>query len=123
MTLDEVISDIEANLVERAVDGAKIALAALAPAVVAWFLSPLGHLVYDYVFAPAVRWVARIVVKFFDNRGYYLYKSAVNNSDASAYQDAIRGERVAVESGNKDAILKARAEKRAAFLKLFPLTA
>lgn len=123
MTLDTIIADIEAQLIARSVDAFKAILVSLIPSMAAFFLSPIGNVVWKFLIEPLVRKAAAWMVKQMDNTGYYLYKTKVNNNDASHYQDTIRNEKVAVESGDKDAIQKARAEKRAAFLKLFPLTA
>lgn len=123
MTLDEVIANVESELVARSVDAAKLALAALVPGFLAWILTPIGNFVWKWIAAPIIRWVAELIVKQLDNAGYYLYKTVVNNADAEKFQDSIRDEKAAVESGNEDAISKARAAKRAAFIKLYPLTA
>lgn len=123
MTLDEVIKNVESELVSRSVDAAKAALSIWVPGFLAWILTPVGNFVWKWIAEPVIRWVAKLVVKQLDNAGYYLYKTVTNNADAVKFQDTIRDEKAAVESGNSDAILKARADKRAAFTKLFPLTA
>lgn len=123
MRLDDIVAQVKIELVNRSVDAAKAALSALAPGFLAWLLTPVGAFIWKWIAEPIIRWLANLIVDQLDNAGYYLYKATVNNADASRFQDTIRDEKAAVESGNQNAILAARAAKRAAFLKLFPLTA
>ena len=123
MTLDQVVAEVEADLKQGWLDGTKAALVALVPSLAVWFLSPIGKVVWSLVLQPALGWLADLWIKFLDNKGFYLYKASVNNSEASAYEDAVRANRAAVDSGDANAIAASKAARRAAFLALFPLTA
>ena len=121
MTLDEQIAAVERNLVDMAPTAVIAAFEALVPTAVAFLISPLGKFVLD-ILSPIIKWMAGVIIKFFDNKGYYLYKVAQNNAAAGVFVDAARVTRQATESGDKNAISAARAAERAAFLKFWPLT-
>lgn len=122
MTLDEVIKQVESDMVDGSVIAVKAAMTAFIPELAAFFLTPFGNFLFNVFVSPVVKYVAKIIVKFFDNQGYYAYKTVVNNAAAGKYEDSIRASKDAVDSGDQNEIAKARAAQRAAFLALYPLT-
>lgn len=121
MTLDEEIAAVERNLIDRVPDAVVAAIEAAVPASLAFFISPLGKAVV-FLLSPLLKKLAAVIVKFFDNKGYYLYKVQVNNAEAQKFVDAARATNQATESGDPNAISAARAAERAAFLSFWPLT-
>lgn len=111
MTLDELINSFEGDAVQHLTDSVLVAIAGAA----SWFITPWGAAVLKWLIAPFVKFVIATAVKKLDLGAYYLYKSAKNPADAEKYEDAVRATKAANESGNKDAIRKARDEQRRKF--------
>lgn len=111
MTLDQLIDSLEGDAVERLTD---LGVAAVKGAT-SWFLTPFGGWVLSWILKPAIRALAKLMVKGFDLGNYYLYKAMKNPADAEKYQDSVRETKRANESGDKDAINKARLEQKRRF--------
>lgn len=121
MNLDEQIAAVERNLVDLAPTAVITAFEALVPTSVAFLITPVGRFVLDLI-SPIIKWMAGVIIKFFDDKGYYLYKIQINNKQAEQFVDTARATNQATESGDKNAIAAARAAERAAFLAFWPLT-
>jgi len=119
MTLDQVIEYIESDAVQRLTD---VAMAAIKGAT-SWFLTPWGAWVLVWLIRPLVQRGMAAAVKYMDLGGYYLHKAKKNSDDAEKYQDAIRESRRANETGDQDAIRKAREEQKRRFAVLVSLSA
>lgn len=111
MTLDQLISDLEGDAVERLSDVALLAI----KGATSWFLTPWGAWVLTWLLSPLVKIGIKAAVKALDLGGYYAYKAMKNPADAEKYQDAVRENKRANESGDKDAIKKAKAERKRLF--------
>lgn len=119
MTLDQLIGSLESDAVERLTD---VAVAALKGAT-SWFITPVGAWVLAWILRPFINWVIKTAVKALDLGAYYLYKAMKNPADAEKYQDAVRETKRANESGDKDAIKKAREEQKRRFAVVVDLRA
>ena len=119
MTLDQLISSLESDAVERLTE---LVVAAIKGAT-SWFLTPFGGWILAHLLKPFVSWVIGKSVKALDLGAYYLYKAMKNPADAEKYQDAVRETKRANESGDKDAIKKARAEQKRRFSIVVSLSA
>lgn len=67
---------------------------------------------YSWPYTIAAFFVKKIVdygIKKMDLGGYYLYRAVKNNAGAEAFQDAVTATKKAIESGDSDAISKAKA--------------
>lgn len=110
MTIDQLISSLEADAVDRLTDVVVAALKASA-----WFITPFGAWALAWLLRPAIEWVIRKAVWALDLGAYYGYKATKNPIDAEKYQDSVRETKRANESGDKDAIKKAREEQKRRF--------
>lgn len=119
MTLDQLIDSIKADATERFVD---LAVGAIRGAT-AWFLTPWGAWILTWILAPIIRIGVKAIVHGADMGAYYLYKAQKNPRDAEAYQDSVRETKKANESGDKNAILKAREAQKKRFAVVASLSA
>lgn len=119
MTLDQLIDDIRNDTVEAITDKVVLAI----KGATSWFLTPFGGWVLGNLLKPLVRWVIGKAAFYMDLGGYYLYKAQKNPADAEKYQDAVRETKRANESGDKDAIKKARLEQKRRFAVAVALSA
>lgn len=111
MTLDQLISSLENDAIGRLTDVATVAIKGAA----SWFLTPVGGWVLAWLISPLIKIGITAAVKALDLGGYYLYKAMKNPADAEKYQDAVRETKLANESGNRDAIKKAREKQKRLF--------
>lgn len=111
MTLDELISAAEEDAIGHLTDTVCAALVA----ATSWFLTPWGAFVLKWLLRPAIQWVVKTAVKGLDLGAFYLYKASKNVKDADKYEESVRATKAATESGDQDAIQKARAEQRRLF--------
>lgn len=119
MTIDQLIDSIKSDAVDRAVD---LGVAALRGAT-SWFITPWGAWFLTWILSPIVKVVARAVVNGLDLGAYYSYKAMKNPADAEKYQDAVRENKRANESGDKDAIKKAKEKRKRQFAVVVDLRA
>lgn len=119
MTLDQLISSLESDAVERLTD---VAVGAIKGAA-SWFITPFGAWVLGWIIKPLIKIGIQAAVKALDLGGYYLYKAMKNPADAEKYQDSVRDTKRANESGDKDAIKKAREEQKRRFAVVVDLRA
>lgn len=111
MTLDQLISSLENDAVERLTEVAVTAIKGAA----SWFITPFGAWVLAWFLKPLIKIGITAAVKALDLGGYYLYKAMKNPADAEKYQDAVRETKRANESGDRNAIKKAREEQKRRF--------
>lgn len=111
MTIDQLIDSIKSDAVDRSVD---LGVAAL-KGVTSWFITPFGAWILAWILSPVIRLVANAIVTGLDLGAYYVYKAQKNPADAEKYQDAVRDMKRANESGDKDAIKKAKEERKRRF--------
>lgn len=120
MTLDQAVAAAEDDLRAISLLGIKAAIAALIPSSVAFFLTLPGEFIWNLL-TPLMTWIVNFPINAADNAGYYLYKAAQNNAAAGTYEDAQRATIAAAASGDTDALAKAKAAQRAAFIAFWNL--
>lgn len=116
MTIDEVVSHAKSDFVSWSTD---ISFAAILG------VPYIGTFISLPVIAPIVKYAIAFVMKAIADRidfaGYFIFKTVQNNIDASNYEDKMRASRDAAESGDQDAIDKARKDQLDAFARLWSL--
>lgn len=111
MTLDQIIDQLESDGVEHITNTIVLWI----KGTTSWFITPFGGWLLGWILRPFIKLIVGKTVEIFDLGAYYLYKAKKNPKDAEKYQDAVRETKKANESGDKDAIRKAREEQKRLF--------
>lgn len=119
MTIDQLIDYIKSDAIDRSVD---LGVAAI-KGVTSWFITPFGAWILAWILSPIIKVVVKAVVEGLDLGAYYTYKAMKNPADAEKYQDSVRENKRANESGDKDAIKKAKEERKRRFAVVVDLRA